>query len=127
MGRLTATFGVILTLAATPVCAAPLDDSAWRAIAAQSAASASDARDGGSEDALKKCNEAKSHAARYDRDALIGGRIEICFGLAALFRRDRSEACAAYARALPLLAGAEPKDAERDLDWTKRSHRELGC
>ena len=127
MGRLMATVGVIFTLAATPLYASPLDDKAWREIAIHLAASASDARDGKSEDALKECNAAKSYAAGYDQDAHIGGRIEICFGLAAIFRKDRSAACAAYARALPLLIRAEPGDAQLDLDQAKRSHRELGC
>ena len=125
--RLMATVGVIVAMAAAPVGASPLDDNAWRQIASHLAASALDARDGRYEDALTKCNAAKSYAASYDQDALIGGRIEICFGLAAIFRKDRSAACAAFTRALPLLTRAEPGDAQLDLDKAKRSHRELGC
>ena len=91
------------------------------------AASATDARDNRPEDALRKCNEARSYAAGYDRDALVQGRIEMCFGLAATFRKDRSAACAAYGRALPLLNSANAGNAMLDLDHAKRSHRELGC
>jgi hypothetical protein len=119
--------GVALALAAAPVHAAPLDDNAWKEIAVRLAASATDARGDRPEDALRMCNEARSYAARYDQDALIQGKIEICFGVAALFRKDRSAACAAYGRALPLLTSAEPGDAMLDLDRAKRSHRELGC
>ena len=115
-------------MAATTVYAAPLDDNGWKAIARHLRASATDAKDDRSGDALKNCNAAKSYAAHYDYDAGIAGRIEICFGLAAIFRRDRSAACAAYARALALLTGSEFKnDAQLDLDQAKRSHGELGC
>jgi hypothetical protein len=127
MERLIAIVGVILTLAAAPAHAAPLDDNARQDLAMRLAASATDARDDRADDALRKCNEARSYAARYDQDALTQGRIEICFGLAAIFRKDRNAACAAYGRALPLLTGAEPSDAMLDLDQAKRSHRELGC
>ena len=128
MGRLAPIVAVAFTvLAATPVYAAPLDDNAWRAIVSHLAASATDARADRAEDALKNCNAAKSYAARYDHDALIAGKIEICFGLAAIFRKDRSAACAAYARALPLLTSAEPGEAMLDVEQAKRSHRELGC
>ena len=128
MVRLAALVGVALALlATTTVYAAPLDDNAWRAIAGHLAASATDAKDDRAEDALKNCNAAKSYAARYDHNARIAGKIEICFGLAAVFRKDRSAACAAYARALPLLTSAEREDAQLDLDRARRSHRELGC
>jgi hypothetical protein len=127
MGRLMAIVGAILALAAAPVQAAPLDDNAWKEIATRLAASATAARNDRPEDALRKCDEAQSYAARYDQDALNKGRIEICFGLAAIFRKDRSAACAAYGRALPLLTSADPSDAMLDLDQAKRSHRELGC
>ena len=127
MGRLMAVIGVIFTLAAAPAQAAPLDGNARQDLAIRLAASAADARGNKPEDALRKCNEAQSYAARYDRDALIQGRIEMCFGLAAKFRRDRSAACAAYGRALTLFIGADPSDAMLDLDQAKRSHRELGC
>jgi hypothetical protein len=119
--------GAIFTLAAAPVGAAPLDGNARQELAVRLAASATDARGEKPEDALRKCNEARSYAARYDRDALIQGRIEMCFGLAAKFRRDRSAACAAYGRALPLLTSANASDAMLDLDHAKRSRRELGC
>ena len=125
--RLMATVGVIVAMAAAPVGASPLDDNAWRQIASHLAASALDARDGRYEDALTKCNAAKSYAASYDQDALIGGRIEICFGLAAIFRKDKSAACTAYARALPLLARVKPPEGQFDLDQARRRHRELGC
>ena len=127
MGRFAAIAGIVLALAATPARAVPLDDRAWKEIETRLAAAATDARDDRPDDALRKCNEARSYAARYDQDALIGGKIEICFGRAAMFRKDRKAACAAYARALPLLNKAEPNDAELDLDQAKRSHSELGC
>ncbi len=57
----------------------------------------------------------------------MAGKIEICFGLAALFRKDRSAACAAYARALPLLVRVELGRAELDIDRAKTGLRELGC
>ena len=96
-------------------------------LAIRLAGSATDARGNRPDDALRKCSEAQSYAARYDRDALIQGRIEMCFGLAATFRKDRNAACAAYGRALPLLTSANASHAMLDLDHAKRSHRELGC
>ena len=127
MRAFAAIIGVTL-LASTNVYAVPLDDNGWRAIVRHLGASATDAKDDRAEDALKDCNAAKSYAAHYDYDAHIAGRIEMCFGLAAIFRRDRSAACAAYARAIALLTSAEFKnDAQLDLDQAKRSHRELGC
>ena len=74
-----------------------------------------------------RCNAAKSYAARYDEDPRIAARIEMCFGLDALYRKDRIAACAAYARALPFLSGAKSKDAQLDLDRAVRTNRELGC
>jgi len=127
MGKLIAIAGVIFTLSAASVHAVPLDDSAWKELRARLAASATDARGDRPEDALRKCNEAQSYAARYDQDALILGRIEICFGRAALFRNDRNAACVAYAQALRFLTSADPTHAMLDLDHTRRSHRELGC
>jgi hypothetical protein len=126
MGRLMA-IGVIFTLSAASVHAAPLDDSAWKELRVRLAASATDAREDRPEDALRKCNEARSYAARYDQDPLVQGRIQICFGRAAVFRNDRSAACVAYARALPFLTSAPPSDAMLDLDYVRRSHRDLGC
>ena len=127
MGRLITIAGVIFALSAASVHAAPLDDSAWKELRVRLLASATDARKDRPEDALRKCNEARSYAARYDQDALVQGRIEICFGRAAVFRNDRSAACVAYARALRFLASADPSHAMLDLDHTRRSHRELGC
>ena len=127
MGRLMAVVGVIFTLAAAPAQAAPLDGNARQDLAIRLASSAADARGNKPEDALRKCNEAQSYAARYDRDALMQGRIEMCFALAATFRKDRSAACAAYGRALPLLTSGNAGNAMLDLDQAKRSHRELGC
>ena len=83
MGRLITIAGVIFTLSAASVQAAPLDDSAWKELRVRLLASATDAREDRPEDALRKCNEARSYAARYDQDALVQGRIEICFGRAA--------------------------------------------
>ena len=114
-----AAIGISLLLVA-PSNAAPLDDYAWRAIASHLAASTTDARNGRAQDALNHCNAAKSYAARYDEDARIAARIEMCFGLDAA-------ACAAYARALPFLSGAKSKDAQLDLDRAVRTNRELGC
>jgi hypothetical protein len=122
-----ATVGVIFLLAAAPTQAAPLNDNARKELANRLAASATDARGNRPEDALRKCNEARAYAARYDRDALIQGRIEMCFALAATFRKDRKAACAAYGRALPLLTSGNAGNAMLDLDQAKRSHRELGC
>ena len=127
MGKSMAIVGLVFTLAAAPAHAAPLDDNAWKELKVRLAASATDARGDRPEDALRKCNEARSYAARYDRDVLVQGRIEICFGRAAIFRNDRSAACLAYARALTLLVGADQSDAMLDLDQAKRRHRELGC
>ena len=127
MGRSMAIAGIICALAAAPAQAAPLNDDARKELAIRLAASATDARDNRPEDALKKCKEAQSYAARFDRDALVQGRIEMCFALAATFRKDRSAACAAYVRALPLLTSANASHAMLDLDHAKRSHRELGC
>ena len=127
MGKLITIAGVIFTLSAASVHAAPLDDSAWKELRARLLASATDAREDRPEDALRKCNEAQSYAARYDQNALVQGRIEICFGRAAVFRNDRSAACVAYARALPFLTSADPSDAMLDLDHARRSHRQLGC
>lgn len=129
MARLTAIVGVVCALAATPAQAAPLNDGARQELQVRLAASATAARGNRPEDALRKCGEAQSYAARYgyDRDALMQGRIEMCFALAATFRKDRNAACAAYGRALPLLTRAKEGDAMLDLDHAKRSHRELGC
>jgi hypothetical protein len=127
MGRLITIAGVIFTLLAASVHAAPLNDSARKELRVRLLASATAAREDRPEDALRKCNEAQSYAARYDQDALVQGRIEICFGRAALFRNDRNAACVAYARALRFLTSADPSDAMLDLDRTRRSHRELGC
>jgi hypothetical protein len=121
-----AAIGISLLLVA-PSNAAPLDDYARSAIASHLAASTTDARNGRAQDALNHCNAAKSHAARYDEEARIAARIEMCFGLDALYRKDRIAACAAYARALPFLSGAKSKDAQLDLDRAVRTNRELGC
>jgi ABC-type microcin C transport system permease subunit YejB len=118
--------GISLILVA-PSNAAPLDDNAWRAIASHLAASATDARDGRAQEALNHCNAARAYAVRYDEDARIAGRIEMCFGLHALYRKDRIAACAAYARALPILTDTKFKDAQLDLDRAKLRNRELGC
>jgi hypothetical protein len=127
MGRLMVIVGVIFTLEAAPAHAASLNDSAREELMLRLAASATDARADRPDDALRKCNEVQGYAARYDQDALIQGRIEVCFGLAATFRRDRSAACAAYGRALPLLTGASASNAILDRDNAKQRHRELGC
>lgn len=127
MGRLIAVAGLIAGLAATPVAAMTWTDDARTELAVGLAAAAADARGAKPDDALRKCGEAKSHAALYDQDALIEARIDICFGLAALYRKDRTTACASFARALALLAGADPADARLDLDQARRTHSEMGC
>jgi hypothetical protein len=118
--------GIPLLLVA-PSNAGPLDDNAWRVIASHLAASTPDARDGRAQDALNHCNAARSYAARYDQDARLAGRIEMCFGLDALYRKDRIAACAAYARAITLLTSTKSNDSQFDLDRAKRVNRELGC
>jgi hypothetical protein len=127
MIRSAAIVVAMTTLTVAPVPAAPLDDKVRSEIAIHLLASSTNARNGRAEEALKSCSEAKSYAARYDQDPLIGGRIEMCFGLAAIFRKDKSAACAAYARALPLLTRVKPPEGAFDLDQAKRRRRELGC
>jgi hypothetical protein len=126
-GRLIAVAGVIFGLGATPAQAKSWNDNAREQIAVRLAAAAADARGARPDEALRKCGEARSYAALHDPDTLIDARIDICFGLAALYRKDRIAACASFARAVALLAGGDPADAMLDLDQAKRAHRELGC
>jgi hypothetical protein len=83
-------------------------------------------------EAIKRCRNAQTVAAKYDHDPFFDAFIARCFAEAARFHGDKQEACAFYRQAMTgyeaTPAGhAYYPAAKSNLENARKEKSELGC